>query len=118
MIPSSNFIGVIFSHPSEEEFQKVLSQMSKSQLDTGKEYFYIFSNNSNLKDEITKKYFHSIAFSNFSQEKEIKLLQDINYVICSEEFSKDESLKGKSVVIPSEESFYFNFNSEVISNFV
>ena len=118
MIPSSNFIGVIFSDASGEEFQKILSQMSKSQLDTGREYFYIFSNNFNLKGKITNEYFHSIAFSNYPQEKEIKLLQDINYVICSEEFSKDKSLKGKNIVIPSEESFYFNFTPEIISNSV
>ena len=116
--PNSNFIGVIFSHPSEKEFQKILSQMSKSQLETGKEYFYIFSNNLKFKKLIIDSYFKDIAFSNFPQKKEINLLQDINYVICSEEFSKDKSLKGKTIIIPSEKSFYFNFSPEMISNFV
>lgn len=92
--------------------------MSKSQLETGKEYFYIFSNNLKLKKLIIDSYFKDIAFSDLPAEDEIKLLKNINYFISTEEFSKDKSLKGKSIIIPSEESFYFNFNPELISNFV
>jgi hypothetical protein len=114
----NNYIGVIFSSVSEEFIQKILSQMSKSQLETGKEYFYIFSNNSRVKNLMIDFYFKDVAFGDLSTENEIALLQNIDYIISSKEFSKDKSLKGKSIVVPSEESFYFDFNPEVISNFV
>ena len=113
-----NYIGVIFSSISNSEFSQLLSQMSKSQLDTGNEYFYIFSNNEDLKKDITNRYFKDTAFSNYSKEKELNLLNSIDYFICSEEYSNSEEMGGKKVVVPSEGSFYFTFNKNQFSKFI
>lgn len=122
-IDNTNFnehycVGVIFSEISNPELHKLLSQMSKSQLDIGNEYFYIFSNNQKIKNDITNIYFKKTAFTNYSREKELSLLNSIKHFICSEEYADSIEMKDKKVTIPSEDSFYFSFSEKDFCNFI
>lgn len=110
----SNIIGVVFLEITEEELNQLLSQMSKSQIETGREFFYILSSNVEVKQRITQTYFKDIAYSNLSKQDEIELLKEMDYIISSKEFSKDKALKGKKIIIPSEKSFYFDIPKNII----
>ena len=118
MNENKNYIGVIFSSVSDSELPQLLSQMSKSQLEMQNKYFYIFSNNKNLKEDIINTYFKDTAFSNEPKEKELNLLKSIVYFICSEEYANSAEMKDKTVITPSEDSFYFSFNENHFSKFI
>jgi hypothetical protein len=111
----SNIIGVVFAEMHEDDTNQLLSQMSKSQLETGRDFFYIFSENKKVKDKITKTCFRDLAFSGLSNDDEVEILKGIDYIISSKEFKEDKALQKKTIIIPSEESFYFDIEESMIN---
>jgi len=117
-LDKNNCIGVFFSAKSNFDLNSFLSQMAKTQLETNIKYFYIFSDNYDLKLKIANEFFQNITFCCGTNKEEGELFKKIEYFVSTEEDSKSPYLKNKKVSIPSERSFYFNIKEADILRLV
>ena len=110
-------VGVMFNELSENEKNMIFSEMMKYRYEHENTYFYVFTGNLNIFNQMIHHAFRGYVIPHFLYETERIVFSHVKNVITSLEYLNFSLPSGKNYIFPSEESFVFNFTEDQMIRF-